>query len=47
MYHSHGGCGYDYISTRLLGKLQEIGMTEDQLIRIMVDNPRRALTGEE
>jgi phosphotriesterase-related protein len=47
MYRTYGGHGYDFISTRLLPRLQEIGMTEDQLLQIMVDNPRRALTGEE
>ena len=47
MYRSHGGHGYDYIPTRLLPRLQEIGMTEDQLLQIMVDNPRRALAGQE
>lgn len=47
MYRAYGGHGYDYISTRLLPRLQGIGMTEEQLLQIMVDNPRRALTGEE
>ena len=47
MYHAYGGFGYDYISTRLLKDLREIGVTEDQFHQIMVDNPRRALTGED
>jgi phosphotriesterase-related protein len=47
MYKAYGGHGYDYVPTRLLARLQEIGMTEDQLLQIMVDNPRRALSGQE
>ena len=47
MYHEYGGPGYDFVSTRLLGRLQEIGVTEDQFLQIMIDNPRRALTGED
>ena len=46
MYHAYGGHGYDFCSTRLPGRLEEIGVTPEQLHRIMVDNPRRALTGE-
>ena len=44
-YVSYGGSGYDFISTRLLGHLAGIGVTEEMFERIMVDNPRRALTG--
>lgn len=47
MCHAYGGPGYDYISTVLPGRLREIGVTEDMFTQIMVDNPRRALTGEE
>lgn len=46
MYSSYGGAGYDYIPTKLLGALEETGLTEEQFQQIMVDNPRRALTGE-
>ena len=35
-----------FCSTRLPGRLEAIGVTPEQLHRIMVDNPRRALTGE-
>ena len=45
--HAYGGPGYDYVSTLLFGRLREIGVTEDMFTQIMVDNPRRALTGEE
>ena len=44
-YTAYGGSGYDFIPARLLGHLAEIGVTEDMFERIMVDNPRRALTG--
>ena len=46
MYASHGGAGYDYIPTKLLGDLKETGLTDELFHQIMVDNPRRALTGE-
>ena len=44
-YVSYGGCGYDFISTRLFAHLAKIGVTGDMFEQIMVDNPRRALTG--
>jgi phosphotriesterase-related protein len=47
MYHAYGGDGYDYCSTRLLGDLAGIGVTEEQFHQIMVDNPRRLLTGDD
>ena len=47
MYHAYGGDGYDYCSTRLLADLAGIGVTEEQFHRIMVDNPRRLLTGDD
>jgi phosphotriesterase-related protein len=43
---TYGGGGYAFISTKLPGILREIGVTQEQLHQIMVDNPRRALTGE-
>lgn len=45
-YTVNGGGGYQFISTGLYPYLREIGITEDQFRRIMVDNPRRALTGQ-
>ncbi len=45
-YVAYGGSGYDFIPTRLFSHLAKIGITEDMFARIMVDNPRRALTGE-
>ena len=46
MYAAYGGPGYDYCSTRLLGDLSGIGVTDEQLLQIMVENPRRLLSGE-
>ena len=46
-YTTHGGPGYAYISTQLLDVLRQIEFTEEQFHQVMVDNPRRALTGEE
>ncbi len=45
-YVSYGGCGYDFISTRLLEHLSKIGFTDEMFYQVMVDNPRRALTGD-
>ena len=47
MYAAYGGAGYDYIPTRSLDDLKETGLTDEQFHEIMVDNPRRALTGED
>ena len=44
-YTTHGGAGYDYISTQLLDVLRQIDFTEEQFQQVMVENPRRALTG--
>ena len=46
-YVSAGGDGYQFISTGLYPYLREIGITQEQFHNIMVDNPRRALTGED
>lgn len=46
-YVSAGGGGYRFISTGLYPYLSEIGISEEQFRHIMVDNPRRALTGED
>ena len=43
----YGGTGYHYIPTTYLGRLREMGVTDEQFYRMMVDNPRRALSGEE
>ena len=46
-YVSAGGDGYQFISTGLYPYLRGIGISEEQFRHIMVDNPRRALTGED
>jgi phosphotriesterase-related protein len=43
---TYGGAGYTFISEKLPDYLPELGMGEADLEQIMVDNPRRALTGE-
>lgn len=46
MFRAMGGCGYGYISGSFLPRLRQAAIKEDVLKGIMVDNPRRALTGE-
>ena len=41
------GGGYDHIPTTFLGYLREKGVTDEQFHQMTVDNPRRALTGED
>ena len=45
-YSAAGSGGFDYISTKWLEALHKIGVTDKQFEKIMVDNPRHALTGE-
>jgi phosphotriesterase-related protein len=44
---TYGGCGFTFISKQLPHHLAEVGLTQSDLEQIMVDNPRRALTGGE
>jgi len=44
---TYGGHGYAYISSQLPAALREIGVGEDVFQQLMVDNPRRALSGED
>ena len=47
-YAMYGGSGYDFLSVHGFAMLsKEIGLTEEQFRMIMVDNPRRLMTGEE
>ena len=46
-YVAYGGKGYAYVPTGLREDLYEVGVTEEQYHQMTVDNPRRALTGEE
>jgi predicted metal-dependent phosphotriesterase family hydrolase len=44
---AYGGTGYAFLSTAGHGHLREIGLADEQYQQVMVDNPRRALTGED
>jgi predicted metal-dependent phosphotriesterase family hydrolase len=46
MYACYGGSGYGFIPQTWLGLMKERGVTDEQINRLMIDNPRRALTGE-
>lgn len=41
----YGGCGYDFIPVQFLPMLKEKGLAADDIEMMMVENPRRALTG--
>jgi phosphotriesterase-related protein len=41
-----GGCGYAYVPTTFADHLRAAGLDESDVHRLLVDNPRRALTGE-
>lgn len=43
----YGGNGYAYIPTGFVPLLRKAGLSEEQLHVILVENPRRVLTGEE
>ena len=46
-YAMYGGSGYDFLSVHGFAMLsEEIGLTEEQFQTIMIDNPRRLMTGE-
>lgn len=42
---AYGGTGYDYVAAVFSGRLVEAGLDPGEVRTIMVDNPRRALTG--
>ncbi|UMG93497.1 M20/M25/M40 family metallo-hydrolase [Nocardioides sp. TF02-7] len=44
--HAHGGTGYDHLLVEVVPRLRQRGFTDDDLHTLLVDNPRRALTGE-
>ena len=47
-YATYGGGGYSFLSSQGLALLStEIGLQEEQFTTIMLDNPRRLLTGED
>ena len=41
---AYGGTGYSFILERFLPHMRRVGVSEDHLTRIMVENPRRVLT---
>jgi phosphotriesterase-related protein len=43
--HAYGGTGYDFILTGLVPRLLEAGFSRSQIDQLLVENPRRALTG--
>ena len=44
---AYGGVGYGFVPGELTVKLRQAGVTDEQLHQMLVDNPRRALTGED
>jgi phosphotriesterase-related protein len=44
---AYGGLGYAFVPAQLTSILREAGVTDEQLHQMLVENPRRALTGEE
>ncbi|MFA6576949.1 MAG: hypothetical protein WCS84_16125 [Nocardioides sp.] len=43
--HAHGGTGYDHVLVGVVPALRARGFSEDDVRTLLVDNPRRALTG--
>ena len=41
--HANGGKGYAWLQESFLPRLRSIGVTEEQIARMTVENPRRAL----
>jgi phosphotriesterase-related protein len=44
---TYGGGGYDYILTGFVPRLLEVGVSQKEITMMLVDNPRRALSGEQ
>lgn len=43
---AYGGGGYDYILTGFVPQLLEAGVSKEEVTMMLVDNPRRALSGD-
>ncbi|MCH8086220.1 MAG: phosphotriesterase-related protein [Chloroflexi bacterium] len=43
----NGGKGFEFVAKGLRDELPQMGMTEEQFYQVTVENPRRALTGED
>lgn len=46
-FKAYGGIGYDVMFTRFFPLLREAGISEEQIQLMTVENPRKALTGED
>lgn len=46
MYRANGGGGYSFILTNFVPLLKAAGISDETIHTILVDNPRRAFTGE-
>lgn len=44
---AYGGLGYDFVPTGFSSAMREAGVSDEQIHQMMVENPRRALSGEE
>ena len=42
---AYGGQGYDYLLTTFVPRLEAAGISAEAIQRMLVDNPRRLLTG--
>ena len=45
-YTVFGGNGYAYLVSTFTGRLRDAGLSQEQIDRLLVDNPRRMLTGD-
>lgn len=45
-YTAYGGNGYTFVVSKFAALLRDAGLSEAQLRQLLVDNPRRMLTGE-
>lgn len=43
LLHSYGGWGYDHVLTHIIPMLDEVGVSNSQIERILIDNPGRWL----
>jgi len=44
MLKAYGGMGYSYVLEFVVPELKRLGIMEDQIGKILVENPRRVLT---
>jgi len=43
---ARGGPGYTYFARELIARLHDLGLDDDEIHQLTVENPRAALTGE-